>query len=380
MGIFKSAEESWNSAKQAVNRTVDKWGVQPNMGSTRSGETVTSFKNKDNTEKYNVSSHSYPDDLLDDTQSYGGNYVIFYINVATDSKLAQSLSEQDFVSDITPRDRGDLIAQNLTKDKLFAGAAALNVGGAVLGKALGAGGAGATAAGLATVGAGATALMAKSATRAQRRLKTAIAMHVPNQLSIRYGMQWNEEDTGALQMATTAATEISAALTAGGDAKNLAEPAKAIITNLALSKGPNAAGMSAATGMAANPKKEQIFKGVDYRSFTFDYQFFPRDAKEAQNVLAIIYQFKYHMHPEFKDNNNFIYIYPSEFDIFYYQNGSENMNLHRHTSCVLTEMNVNYTPNGAFTTFANGMPTQINVTMNFKELALLTKDKVKDGL
>jgi hypothetical protein len=139
--------------------------------------------------------------------------------------------------------------------------------------------------------------------------------------------------------------------------------------------------MSAATGLAANPKKEQIFKGVDFRSFTFDYQFFPRDVKEAQNVLKIIKEFKYHMHPEFaKDSGNFIYIYPSEFDIFYYQNGAENMNLHRHTSCVLTELNVNYTPNGAFTTFANGMPTQINVTMNFKELALLTKDKITDGL
>jgi hypothetical protein len=26
------------------------------------------------------------------------------------------------------------------------------------------------------------------------------------------------------------------------------------------------------------------------------------------------------------------------------------------------------------------MPTQINVTMNFRELALLTKDKIADGL
>jgi hypothetical protein len=375
MGI----QDTWNSAKQAVNATVDKWAVQPNMGSTR-GEAITSFSSRED-KKYNVSSHSYPSDLMSATGEYGGNYVIFYINVAVDSKLAQSLSEQDFVNDITPRDRGDLIAQNLTKDKLFAGAAALNVGGAVLGKALGVGGgASATAAGLATVGAGATALMAASATRAQRRLKTAIAMHVPNQLSIRYGMQWNEDDTGALAMATTAATELMAAVK-NKDAKNLTEPAKAIITNLALSKGPNAAGMSAATGLAPNPKKEKIFKGVDFRSFTFDYQFFPRSEPEAANVLRIIKEFKYHMHPEFaKDSGNFIYIYPSEFDIFYYQNGAENMNLHRHTSCVLTELNVNYTPNGAFTTFANGMPTQINVTMNFKELALLTKDKIMDGL
>jgi hypothetical protein len=63
-----------------------------------------------------------------------------------------------------------------------------------------------------------------------------------------------------------------------------------------------------------------------------------------------------------------------------YLDGLENRNLHRHTSCVLTEMNINYTPNGAFTAFNNGMPTQINVTMNFQELALLTKDKISEGL
>jgi hypothetical protein len=152
---------------------------------------------------------------------------------------------------------------------------------------------------------------------------------------------------------------------------------QAIIANMALAKN---AGASAALGLAENPKKEQVFKGVDFRTFSFDYQFFPRSAEEAKNVLNIIQEFKYHMHPEFKDSNNFIYIYPSEFDVVYYQGGAENSNLHRHTSCVLTEMNVNYTPNGNFNTFANGMPTQINVTMSFRELALLTKDKIKDGL
>jgi hypothetical protein len=33
-----------------------------------------------------------------------------------------------------------------------------------------------------------------------------------------------------------------------------------------------------------------------------------------------------------------------------------------------------------FSTFDNGMPTQIDVTLTFRELALLTKDKVMDGL
>ncbi|NDB59816.1 hypothetical protein EB001_15420 [bacterium] len=143
---------------------------------------------------------------------------------------------------------------------------------------------------------------------------------------------------------------------------------------------PGTAGLSRLTGLAPNPRKEQIFKTVEFRTFQFDYQFYPRDAKEAQNVLNIIYQFKLHMHPEFKDANNFLYIYPSEFDIFYYNGTQENLNINRHTSCVLTDMTVDYSPNGQFTSFADGMPTQINISLIFKELATLTKEKIQDGL
>lgn len=161
---------------------------------------------------------------------------------------------------------------------------------------------------------------------------------------------------------------------------NVTGVAQAVITNMALTKAPNAEANSQILGMAANPKKEQVFKGVEFRSFSFEYQFFPRDIDEADNVLRIIEEFKFHMHPEFKDDNNFVYLYPSEFDIFYYQGGEENLNLHRHTSCVLTDLDIDYTPNGQFNTFANGMPTQINVTLAFRELGLLTKDKIKAGL
>ena len=143
---------------------------------------------------------------------------------------------------------------------------------------------------------------------------------------------------------------------------------------------PGTGGISRLTGLAPNPRKEQLFKNVNFRTFTFDYQFYPRDAAEARNVEKIIKEFKYHMHPEFKDANNFLYVYPSEFDIFYYKDTQENMHVNRHTSCVLTDMVVNYAPNGQFTAFSDGTPTQINITLTFKELATLTKEKIADGL
>ena len=81
-----------------------------------------------------------------------------------------------------------------------------------------------------------------------------------------------------------------------------------------------------------------------------------------------------------KDSSNFIYIYPSEFDIEYCFGSGQNQKLHKISSCVLTELNVNYSPNGVFSTFPDGMPTQINMQMSFTELELLTKERIKAGL
>ena len=346
--------------------------------------------------KYNIQQHSYPEDIMSD--QYGGNFVIFYINVAEDSKLIKSGVETIPVEDVPTRDRSALIALN---EKVFddprsgkskAAFVGLNAAGQVIEGAAGGGllaGKGGAVAGAAinaapaAIGVGAAATQAASVTRAQKRLKTAIALHIPNQLNIRYGVSWGEEDTFSYQAAASGAEAIIKSLKSNSykeGAESLGKDAGAIVGAMGLKSDKQGAAASAAFGLAANPKKEQVFKNVDFRSFQFDYQFFPRNENEAANVIDIINTFKYHMHPEFKDAGEFLYIYPSEFDIAYYSGGVENDKIHRHTSCVLTEMNVNYTPNGQFNTFNNGMPTQINITLSFRELSLLTKDKIKDGL
>lgn len=332
--------------------------------------------------KYDITNHTYPADLL--SEQYGGNYAIFYISVAEDSKLLNKKGgDQEITDDISfTRDRGELLASNLSKAGLVAGAVtgtALKgaiAGGFAFGKAItGA----AIAAAPGAIGLGAAAAIAGTASRAQKRLRTAIALHIPNQLNVRYGTQWTEDETATAVMAPLLG---GAALKALGnfDGGQLGTEAATGAAALGLAFGPNAGTVSAATGLAANPRKEQVFKGVDFRTFQFEYQFFPRDANESRNVQNIIKTFKLHMHPEFKDTNKFLYVYPSEFDISYYSNGVENKNIHRHTSCVLTEMSVNYTPNAAFNTFEDGSPTQINVQMTFKELSLMDKDKIKAGM
>ena len=361
------------------------------------------------TNKYNISQHSYPLDLMGPIGEYGGNYVIFYINVAVDSKLLKdnpNLAIDDVSQAQLIRDTGEIPALSNKYKTGALGAIAAPAGVALGALALSGNltstttsiinnvektstklsGATIKALGTAAVGAAALEHIASTFSGAKKRLATAIALHTPNNMSTTYSVNYDEEDMDIYAIGLAAAGGTAALAEAAkqkgtlnvslGDAGNS-------ITTAVLSQGlklPGTGGISKITGLAPNPRKEQLFKHVNFRTFTFDYQFYPRDEQEAKNVQDIIFQFKYHMHPEFKDANNFLYIYPSEFDIFYYNNGQENMHVNRHTSCVLTDMVVNYSPNGQFTAFANGMPTQINVTLTFKELATLTKEKIQDNL
>jgi hypothetical protein len=399
----KIFDDLGNVISSTANTAVDSVKIQLTATASSKDKTqaYTSRKNAGeySAGKYNIKNYSYPEDLMADDARYGGNYAIFYINVAEDSKLI-TRDNRATVQDYSARIRGDLVGMGLTKTELV-GANVIGgiVDGAILGglfsgNVTGAAEGAVKGAVVGVVTGGVIALAAPETLRAQKRLETAIALHIPNNLSITYGMQWSEDDTAGFAMSAALARagintsgEILKAISSNGkDSDVSGELSKAgnaiggIATNLALSKGPMGAGNSVATGMAANPKKEQVFKGVNFRTFSFEYKFFPRNEAEAQKVLNIIKEFKLHMHPEFKDTNNFVYIYPSEFDISYYTGGKENKNIHRHTSCVLTDLSVNYAPNGMFNTFDNGMPTQIDMTLSFRELALLTKDRILEGL
>ena len=393
--IGKKAVDLASSAGKGISET---WKEARKNASDPTSTPLYNLQNKpskyDN--KYQVEQHSYPEDIEGHNDEYGYNYAVFYINVSEDSRLVKEQPEL-FVKDQPPRIVSESTAQvqNGTSGEAdayaIAPAAVKNTTGALgLGAIIGGeGGAATSKAGLAltTLGVGAVALSASNFQNKTRRLKTAIKLHMPNQLNIRYSANYQEEEVLDDALIGTLA-QGGAAMLFGAendakdtDVKDLTNKFASGIAAAALSKDMAGGKMLQRLGrIAPNPRKEQLFKSVDVRTFQIDYQFFPRSPKEMQNVQNIIYELKYHMHPEYKDANAFLYVYPSEFDIVYYHGNQENQNIHKHTSCVLTELNVNYTPQGRFNSFAGGAPTQINVVMTFRELLPLTKETIKGGL
>ena len=136
-------------------------------------------------------------------------------------------------------------------------------------------------------------------------------------------------------------------------------------------------------GRALNPFVEVLFQTMGLRSFTYNFNFAPRNAKETEEIQQIIQLFRFHMAPELQGENSRYLTLPSEFDIHYMyraQGGEsyENDYFNRIATCVLTAVNTDYTP-GKVRTFEHGAPTQITMSLSFQETELLTKEKINAG-
>jgi hypothetical protein len=137
-------------------------------------------------------------------------------------------------------------------------------------------------------------------------------------------------------------------------------------------------------GQTLNPYIEVAFQSSGMRTFDYTFKFAPKSKAETDEVKAIINLFRFHMLPEMKGTSHRYLTLPSTFDIHYmWQSGitaaKENSFYNKIATCVLTNVDVNYTPNGQVQSFGDGAPTQIDMSLSFKETEMMTKQHVNEG-
>jgi len=145
---------------------------------------------------------------------------------------------------------------------------------------------------------------------------------------------------------------------------------------------PGAAGFfTKQSGKAVNPRMELAFQSVPFRSFSFDFDFAPKNKDEVIMVNKMLQLFKFHMLPDV--SNEKYLITPSEFQIAYYYRDKANMYIPKISRCVLTDMSVDYSPEGVFHTFKSddkgAMPVISKMTLSFTETEIMTKQTTADG-
>ena len=127
-------------------------------------------------------------------------------------------------------------------------------------------------------------------------------------------------------------------------------------------------------GKAKNPMEEQFFKGVEFRSHSFSYEFYPKSSDEARQVEDIIWSFKSAMLPDTFANAEAdgaaegYFNYPNIFDIYY--EGSIDLRFEDFLPSVLTDCTVSHSTK----LFHDGYPVSTELGLEFTEVKVITQE------
>jgi len=327
---------------------------------------------------------SYPLDVTNNFQN--GHYILFYVNVQDKTKY--TYKTETIMTAPGLSGKGDSIKENNYNDLLNIKKGVYDTANAV----------GAGKGTSATTGSGPHQTQAKrkkgvsSAFNNTRRISDSVAIYTPPGIEDSTTANYNDSKTGiaGFLVATGAAamggdaTQIAKSLVAGTEGILKDQTARAIgaVAELAGAEGAEQL-VKKAFGEADNPYMEVLFDSMSLRTFTYNFNFAPKSEKEAEEVQKIIQLFRFHMAPELRAGVNRYLGLPSQFDIHYMflskaGHTSENNFYNRIATCVLQDCKVNYTPNGV-KSFEDGGPTATTMTLTFKEIELLTKDKIAEG-
>jgi hypothetical protein len=134
------------------------------------------------------------------------------------------------------------------------------------------------------------------------------------------------------------------------------------------------------TGKILNPNLELLFQGPSLRKFNYNFQFTPREKREANLVRKIIRFFKKNMAVQTDDSKLFL-MTPNVFKLKYiFKSGGEHPFLNKIKMCALTNCSVQYNPDGSYMTYDDGSMTSYGLSLAFSELnPIYSRDWEKGG-
>ncbi len=222
-------------------------------------------------------------------------------------------------------------------------------------------------------------------------------LYMPSSVTFAEGAAWGAEGLGALgnlglefikkgkggsitdimnNFTGGAITEVGKAAAIGMAAK--AAGAAGAIGAAALIPGIGA-GLKAAGRFAENPYEEQLFNGIGFREFSFEFAFAPSNEAEGNEVLNIIKMFRKNSRPGFVGGfmGEGLYTFPNEFKIQFLMNQKgalvQNKFLPKIHNCVCTNVSTNYTPEGFWVAMRDGRPVSYNLSLSFTETQKITQ-------
>ena len=226
--------------------------------------------------------------------------------------------------------------------------------------------------------------------------KGAICLYMPSTIQVSYGANWETSMLPIQKLITTASTygnsilklvEKSQSSGAGvGDIvksvwdATVSDPGAQYIAHNYLKKlgGSYAAEYRNYLGKTVNPFAALIYEAPSFRTFQFEFEFFPRNATEAETARKIIKVFKLAMHPDrLEGDGGLFWSFPYVFDVFLCTPYTDKMFVVKRAA--LHKADVDYAGSTVQAFFKDGNPVHTKLKLEFKELELLTRSEIEEN-
>lgn len=214
------------------------------------------------------------------------------------------------------------------------------------------------------------------------QLQLGIALFMPDGINTSYDNEYEALSVTGTLGAVGFGAQALASRNGSVDETNafIAEAAASVLGRIVGNEDLTKLGVFATTGRVINPQLEMLYTSPVLRKFTFDFRMIPRNEVESELIRVIISRLKYFASPTIPDNSTGRYfIPPAQFEIEFYD-GKNNLNnfLFKTKKCVLSGINVDYSPNG-FATFRNGAPVETRLQLTFQETVIIDRTAVNEG-
>jgi len=213
-----------------------------------------------------------------------------------------------------------------------------------------------------------------------------VILPIPSGISDNNGVTWNQESLNPAEAlaANLALKTITKGFGAGGEvltsaaeevAKNSNEAGTAVAASFAeAATGIGQQLLTRTTGAVINSNIELLFNSPTLRPFTFSFKMSARSKTEAEMIIKIIRFFKQGMAVQRSASNLFLKS-PHTFRIKYMHRGKEEHKyIGKIKECALQNFTVNYTPEGQYATFYDGVLVSYEIQMQFTELEPIFND------
>ena len=237
-----------------------------------------------------------------------------------------------------------------------------------------------------------------------------IVMYMPEDISTGFRGNWGGKafsTVGAGILGAAGQTGLDSKLTTGfGTMTDAAQRALGLTSAKVLQKAVKAAGgdqldnndvFGSISGAIMNPNTELLYQSVDMRNFMLKFKMVPRNQDDSDAINTILRRFKActlpHRDPgqvmgfndPGKDQNKgivagFIGV-PNLCKVSFMRGANEHSILPRYKMLAVTQVDVNYTPDGAYATYNDpaAQPVAVELSINFQETKINFAEEVLDN-